>query len=116
MSRAGSEHQELQEPALADPTELQQPETTPPDRYTTAEQPDGAVVPHAFPHAHRLLISHRLQGVVLESSDRDGGGKPGVQRVYCDAAPSGERDKERGVAYRETVNFVNFVAKKTKTW
>ena len=96
ISRAGSEHQELQEPALADSAELQQPETAPPHWHTAAEQSDGAVVPDALPHAHRLLFSHWLQGVVLESVDRDGGGKPGVQWVHCDTPPSGEGDKREG--------------------
>ena len=53
-SGRGSEHQELQEPAVADAADLQLPEKAPADRHSSPEQPHGAVVAHALPHAARL--------------------------------------------------------------
>lgn len=71
---AGSEHQEFQEPALADPAQFQQPASPTVDWHSPPEQPDGAVVPHALPHASRLLVPHRIQGMVLQPSHRNGRG------------------------------------------
>ena len=68
----GSEYQELQEPALADIAHIQQPTSTAADGDTAAEQPHGAVVSHAFPHAHCVCLSLRLQGMVFQPSHRDG--------------------------------------------
>ena len=47
----GPEHQELQVPEVANVAELQQPASSAPHRNSPAEQPDGAVVADAFPHA-----------------------------------------------------------------
>ena len=87
----GPAHQELQVPALADAPQLQQPGQAPADGDPAAEQPDGAVVPHALPDAGRLRLSPELQGVVLQPADRDGGGHAGVQRgARQEAAQSAE--------------------------
>ena len=52
--RRGATHQELQEPAVAALAQLQQQGAPPAHRHAAAEQPHGAVVPHALPHARRL--------------------------------------------------------------
>ncbi len=56
LSVSGSEYQELQIAAVADPTELPESATVVADWHTTTEQPHGAVVAHAFPHASCLSI------------------------------------------------------------
>lgn len=50
----GPEHQELQEPALADAADVQLSEEAPSHGDPSAEQPHGALVAHALPHASRL--------------------------------------------------------------
>ena len=69
---SGTKHKKFQEPTLANSAELQQWAEAALDWHTTAEQPHGTVVPHALPHAFGVLISLRLQGVVLKSFHRDG--------------------------------------------
>lgn len=75
----GSEHQELQEPALANTAYLQQSASAAPDGHTATEQPHGVVVPDALPHAHRLCLSLRLQRVVLQPPHWNGRRQSGVQ-------------------------------------
>ena len=53
---SGPEHQELQVPEVADLAELQQPASSAPHGNSPAEQPDGAVVADAFPHAVRVRL------------------------------------------------------------
>ena len=65
----GSEHQELQVSALADSVELPQPASSALDWYASAEQPHGTLVSDALPHATRLPVTSRVQGMVLESTD-----------------------------------------------
>ena len=52
--RRGAAYQELQEPAVAAAAQLQQQGAPPAHRHAAAEQPHGAVVPHALPHARCL--------------------------------------------------------------
>ena len=61
---SGSEHQELQVPAVADFAELSVSASSVTDWYSTTEQSDGTVVTHAFPHASCLPITQRVQGMV----------------------------------------------------
>lgn len=51
---------------MADVTELQHTASFVVDRYSPAEQPDGAVVTHAFPDAKHLPIASGFQGMVLK--------------------------------------------------
>ena len=75
---------------MADSADFQQPAPPPPHGDTTSEQPDGAVVTDALPNANGLLLTLGLQGVVLQSSDGNGGGESGVQREHCTKVTSGE--------------------------
>lgn len=75
----GPEHKKLQKPKVADPADFQQPAPPSAHRDPAAEQPDGAMVSNALPHANSLLLALRLQGVVLQPPHWNGGGKPGVQ-------------------------------------
>ena len=54
----GTEHQELQEPAMADIAGVQQPASPATNRHPSAEQPHGAVVSHALPHADCVLLTY----------------------------------------------------------
>jgi len=76
----GPEHKELQVAALADAAQLPQPASAAVDRHAAAEQPHGTVVSDALPHAARLPVTPRLQGVVRQPADRHDRGKPRVQR------------------------------------
>lgn len=66
-----------------------QPPATAADGNSAPEQPDGAVVSDALPHAARLPVPPRVQGVVLQPADGDDRGKPGVQRGPGQEAPQG---------------------------
>lgn len=76
----GSEYQELQVTALADTVEFSQSTSTSSNRYPASEQPDGALVTDALPHAARLSVAQRVQGMVLKSANRNDRGQPRVQR------------------------------------
>lgn len=66
-----------------------QPPAPAADRNSFAEQPDGALVPHALPHAPRLPVPPRVQGVVLQPAHGDDRGQSGVQRGPDQEAPQG---------------------------
>ena len=61
----GAEHQELQEPALADAADLQLTEAAPPHGHPSAEQPHGALGSHALSHASRIPKVGRLEWFVF---------------------------------------------------
>ena len=86
---SGPEHQELQVPEVANVAELQQPASSAPHGNPPAEQPDGAVVADAFPHAVGVRLPQRFQGVVLQSPHWNGGGLTGVQRGHCQETAQG---------------------------
>ena len=58
---------------------LLQPPAPAADRNSSPEQPDGAVVSDALPHAPRLPVPPRVQGMVLQPADGNDRGQPGVQ-------------------------------------
>ena len=89
MIQTGSEYKELQVSALADAAQLPQSASAAADRDATAEQPHGAVVTDAFPHATRLSVPPRLQGVVCQPADWYDRGQPGVQRESCTTTSQG---------------------------
>lgn len=70
------------------PSYCQPPETAA-HRNAPAEQPDGAVVSDALPHAPRLPVPPRVQRVVLQPADGNDRGKSGVQRGPGQEAPQG---------------------------
>ena len=76
--QTGAEHKELQVATLADAAELSQPAPTAADRHAATEQSDGALVADALPHAARLSVSPRLQGVVCEPTHWHDRGQPRV--------------------------------------
>ena len=86
---SGAEHQELQVTALADAPQLLVATPFAADGNATAEQPDGAVVTHALPHAAHLPIAPRVQGVVRQSAHRHDRGKSRVQRQSHQTPPQG---------------------------
>jgi len=86
----GSEHKELQVTEVADAAQLPQPAPALADRHAAAEQPDGALVTDALPHAARLPVTPRLQGVVCQPAHRHDRGQPRVQRESYTAAPQGK--------------------------
>jgi len=66
LTHTGSEHKELQVSALADSAQLPQPASAAADWHSTTEQSDGTLVTDALPHATRLSVTPRLQGVVCQ--------------------------------------------------
>lgn len=79
FARIGSTHQELQVSEMAVPVELQQSAPPPLDGDPSAEQPHGAVVPHALLDASFVPIAQGLQGVVLQPTVWNGRGEQRVQ-------------------------------------
>lgn len=67
-------------PDLSSTISPSQPPASAADRNSSAEQPDGALVSHALPHAPRLPVPPGVQGVVLQPADGNDRGQPGVQR------------------------------------
>lgn len=80
-SRRGPEHQELEVAEMAGSSQCPCPSTTSAHRNPSPEFVDGAMVPNAFPDAHHLLVSRRLQGLVQQPAHRNDGGKCGLQRT-----------------------------------
>ena len=90
LFNSGSKHQELQVSALADVAELQQSAPPAVDGHTATELPHGAVVAHALPHATRVPVSPRVQGVVLQPAVWHDRGQPRVQREPRQTPPQGQ--------------------------
>jgi hypothetical protein len=87
---AGSQHQELQEPALADAPHLQLAAPPAPHRHAAAERPDGALVADALPDAPRVPLA---QGVLLlvQQSTQPYGESAGAE-CDCDHVGPGTGD------------------------
>lgn len=86
----GAKHQELQVAAVADATELLVAAAPAADGHAAAEQFDGAVVADALPHAARLPVAPRVQGVVRQPAHGHDRGQPRVQRQSHQAPTQGE--------------------------
>ena len=76
---SGTKHQELQVAAVANVTELPVPASLVADGNTSTEFSHGTVVSYAFPHASRLPVSQRVQGMVLKPSHRHDRGQQRIQ-------------------------------------
>ena len=69
-TRRGAAHQELQVAALAVPAQLPVAAAPTAHRHAATEQPHGALVAHALPHAACVRVAPRFRSLVRQSAAR----------------------------------------------